>query len=341
EPLIALDGDTAGLRAAMRLIDLALPLLEAGQSLRFVILPDGKDPDDLIRSEGKSAVQKLLDNALPMVRLLWQRETEGRVFDSPERKAALDKSLREKIKLIRDPSIRGHYGQEIKNLRWELFTPKRTAKRAKWTPGKKAPEPAMPGTKASVLAAGSSAEDNLRVAVILASIIATPEIIGEFESGLERMTCRDPRHARLRDVVLRHSTGEPGALGDKISDILGPETLENLHALGHVAISPCVRDPGNLELARMTLNDELAKLETRYGLIAEIADAAEDLTGVADEAVTWRLGQAAEARNKAERSEHEDTAEYDIADSGARISRDERNALDDLLEQINSAKQQR
>ncbi|WP_431358151.1 hypothetical protein [Sulfitobacter albidus] len=67
-----------------------------------------------------------------MVQLLWQREIEGKVFDSPERKAALDKSLRDKIALIKDPSIRSHYGQEIKDLRWQLFrakpggAPKRT-----------------------------------------------------------------------------------------------------------------------------------------------------------------------------------------------------------------------
>ena len=67
-----------------------------------------------------------------MVRLLWQRETEGRVFDSPERKAALDKALRDKIKLIKDPSIRAHYGQEIKNLRWELFNPRKSS--GTWQP---------------------------------------------------------------------------------------------------------------------------------------------------------------------------------------------------------------
>ena len=341
EPLIALDGDTAGLRAAMRLIDLALPLLEAGQSLRFVILPDGKDPDDLIRSEGKKAIQKLLDRALPMVRLLWQRETEGRVFDSPERKAALDKSLREKIKLIRDPSIRGHYGQEIKNLRWELFSPRRTAKRTPWKPGKKAPEPAMPGTISSTLAHGDNAEDNLRIAVILASIISTPQIIADFESSLERMVCNNPHYGRLRDVVLRHSTWDSEALAGKINEIFGPDTLENLLALGHVAISPCVRDPGNVELAKMILFEELPKLETRRGLVAEIAEAEEDMSGMADEAVTWRLGQAAQARNLAERSVHEDKAEYDTGENGARINRRERNELNDLLEQINSAKQQR
>ena len=108
-----LDGDTAGIRAATRLIDLALPMLEAGQGLRFVILPEGMDPDDLLRLRGRDAMAALLDEAQPMVNLLWRREIEGRVFDSPERRAALDKSLRETLKTIRDGSIRAHYGAEV------------------------------------------------------------------------------------------------------------------------------------------------------------------------------------------------------------------------------------
>jgi DNA primase len=103
EPVIALDGDTAGLRAAMRVIDLALPLLEAGKGLRFAIMPAGQDPDDVIRAGGPEAVADVLAQAQPMVRLLWQRETEGKVFDSPERKAALDKELRIAISKIKDP----------------------------------------------------------------------------------------------------------------------------------------------------------------------------------------------------------------------------------------------
>ena len=59
--------------------------------------------------------------AVPMVHLLWRRETEGRDFDSPERKAALDKTLRAAIATIKDPSIRAHYGEDIKQLRWTLF----------------------------------------------------------------------------------------------------------------------------------------------------------------------------------------------------------------------------
>ena len=66
EPVIALDGDTPGLRAAMRLIDIVLPLLEAGKSLRFAVMPPGKDPDDVIRAGGAAAMEKLLDQAVPL-----------------------------------------------------------------------------------------------------------------------------------------------------------------------------------------------------------------------------------------------------------------------------------
>lgn len=341
EPIIALDGDTAGLRAAMRLIDLALPLLEAGQSLRFAIMPDGQDPDDLIRAKGAKGVQDVLDQALPMVQLLWQRETEGRVFDSPERKAALDKTLREKIKLIKDPSIRSHYGQEIKNLRWQLFNPRRTSSKKPWKRQEDRDKTPMPGTKSSILVvADEIGQIRLREAVILATLIATPQIIAEFESGIEAMDCLDSEHAMLRNLILRIGSDAPATLRDEIVTALGGETLENLFRLRHVAINPSIRKPGDVELAHLTLTEELAKLEATRGLNAEIAEASEDLSGVADEAVTWRLGQAAEARNIAERSQHEDKAEYETGDNGARINRDERNALDALLETISYSKRQ-
>ncbi|WP_433988852.1 DNA primase (plasmid) [Pseudoseohaeicola sp. NH-UV-7] len=343
EPIIALDGDTAGLRAAMRLIDLALPLLEAGQSLRFAILPDGQDPDDLIRAQGPAAVQKLIDNAMPMVQLLWQRETENGNFDSPERKAALDKALRDKIKLIRDPSIRNHYGQAMKDLRWQLFRPKRAPQRnsgarvnGKW---QAAPEPATPTAKASMLAAaGDGVETQLREAIILATCLCTPQIIPEFEAGLENLECRDAQLRRLRDLVLRHADLAPELFQKEIRAEMGAEALENLLTARHVAITPCIRNPGDPDLARMTIAEALAKLVAHKGLLAEIEDATEDLSGVADEALTWRLGQAAQARNSAERSEHEDATEYETGPNGALMNRTERSAFDALMEKISFAK---
>jgi len=340
EPIMALDGDKAGLRAAYRVIDIALPLLEAGKSLRFVLMPEGQDPDDLLRAKGAGAVQKLLDEAMPMVQLLWQRETEGRDFDSPERKAALDKALREKIKLIRDPSIRGHYGQAVKDLRWQLFNPRRSGGQGQRRSGKWQPTPtARASTKTSLLvAAGDEARTQMREAVILAALVCCPELCEEFEDALEGMECADPDHIRLRDLILRHAPDGAGILREKIETLLGVETLERLFSQPHVALTPAVRRRGDAEAARMTVAEELAKLKAEAGWTAEMSEASEDIAGIADEAVTWRLGQAAETRNRAQRSQQEDKAEYEVGDNGARISRDEREQFEALLERIRYSK---
>ncbi|QFT59261.1 DNA primase [Sulfitobacter sp. THAF37] len=341
EPIITLDGDTAGQRAALRLIDLALPLLEAGRSLRFAMMPEGQDPDDLLKASGPGAFQKLIDEAVPMVRLLWQRETEGRVFDSPERKAALDKALREKIMQIKDPSIRSHYGQEIKDLRWQLFRPQaapRGGARPAFRPGGKwqqAPMAPLPSTKASVLVGGDQAvTDHLREAVILAAVIGCPQIAAEFESGLEGMLCRDRDNKVMRDLILRHAQDGDAVLREKISTALGPDALENLISQRHVAITPCIRNPGDIEMATMTVAEELAKLAAARGLSEEIAEAEEDMAGAADEGLTWRLSEAVRSADQARRSGQEDKAEYEVSENGARISRDERSALDALLQNI-------
>ena len=150
----------------MRLVDLALPLLQAGQGLRFVILPEGMDPDDLIRQRGAGAFRKLLDGAEPMVNLLWRRETEAGNFDSPERRAALDKSLRAAIGRISDSSISAHYGEEIRRLRAELFGARRAPARGAFAPigrpgkGRGLPPPAgaLSATRSSLLAAATGPE---------------------------------------------------------------------------------------------------------------------------------------------------------------------------------------
>ncbi|WP_373635606.1 DNA primase [Yoonia sp. SS1-5] len=345
EPIIALDGDTAGLRAAMRVIDIALPLLEAGQSLRFALMPEGMDPDDVLKAQGVGAMQKLLDRAIPMVQLLWQRETDGKSFDSPERKAALDKALRDKIKLIADPSIRSHYGQAIKDLRWQLFSGRKPAPRKSggggWAPNsrmeawKREISP-VATSKASALGAGASAEDHLREAVILAILIAAPQVAPEFESALERMECRDPAHQDIQRALLRHLGATD--LSAAVVQELGPDPLERVMGHNHVSISPGVRRASEPDVVRMCLAEEFAKLTARQGHAREIEDAVEDLGGVPDEGLTHRLRQAAALLDQAGRGDNEDKAEYELGANGARMKKDERNALDSLLEQINFGK---
>ncbi|MGG7567952.1 DNA primase [Rhodovulum sp. DZ06] len=121
EPIIALDGDAAGLRAAYRVIDLALPHLSAEHSLRFCLMPDGLDPDDLIRERGPEAMEEALAASAPLVEMLWRRETDGKSFDSPERRAGLDARLAEAARKIGDRRLRRHYIDALQERRCALF----------------------------------------------------------------------------------------------------------------------------------------------------------------------------------------------------------------------------
>lgn len=109
EPILCFDGDDAGLRAARRAIDLALPLLGPDRTLRFALMPEGVDPDDLIRASGAEAMRSHLDAALPLVDMLWDREIDGVNFDTPERRAGLEKRLSETIGGIADQTVKKHY----------------------------------------------------------------------------------------------------------------------------------------------------------------------------------------------------------------------------------------
>ncbi|PZR79726.1 MAG: DNA primase, partial [Stutzerimonas stutzeri] len=123
EPVICLDGDKAGRKAAGRAIDLALPMLEPGRSLSFALLPEGQDPDDLARSGGKSAVAEVIGSAKPLVDMLWAREFEASQLDTPERRAAFERRLKEPLGLIRDEATRRHYRREIDERLSQLFAP--------------------------------------------------------------------------------------------------------------------------------------------------------------------------------------------------------------------------
>ena len=333
EPVIALDGDTAGIRAALRVIDLALPLLEAGKALRFAILPQGQDPDDLIKAQGPAAMQKVLDEAQPMVNLLWRRETEGKVFDSPERKAALDKKLRAALSRITDPSIRGHYGEDIKALRLTLFG--REAKPFReWTPrpqgsfgraggGRFAPpQPVapMPSTRASLLAQSGGGDEALREAVILATLMTHPRLIARFESALDRCDFTGPGHARLRDLLLIHADAEdPRAILTEQR----PEAVETIFAHPHVRNAPALQTPDDLDKAEFSVAQDLFLLTTERGRLREIEEAAQDIEGVVDEGLTWRLRKATEARAEAQRGPQDKSGESIIAPNGVALDKDE------------------
>lgn len=318
EPIIALDGDTAGLRAAMRLIDVALPLVTAGKSLRFALMPDGLDPDDLLRNSGAQAMQQLLDKAIPMVALLWQRETENKTFDSPERRAALDASLKRILALIEDPSIRDHYKADFRERRMELFAPKRAAnppdRGGNWTKSQKGKRggPARPtsGAKASLLARGNSVEDEARVreTAILRTCINHPSIAEKFESQLETLPFLLPELARVRDAFL---TCLPQALDTEAPQTSLREALS--HRLPPHQVDTILRSQHTPFSAQVDLQEDLSAQLTRHraiiGRVNEAREAELEITGVDDEGVTWRLHEASRAHEESARLGFDDSSD--------------------------------
>ena len=342
EPIIALDGDTAGIRAAQRVMDLALPLLEAGKSLRFAVMPNGQDPDDVLRAGGPGTLQALLDTARPMVDLLWERETYGKNFDSPERKAALDKTIREKLQLIKDPSIRGHYGQAIKDKRWQLFRPKAAPKTARGFNAKTGYNLVTPqaSTRNSALANGSEPSHLLRHSVILASLLNCPNALPVVEGALEDLQFEKPLHRDLQQFLLRFS-GAPDQLWSEAEQIFGEPQLESLMQLPHVRIAPSVRNSSDLSFVVTCLRQEFAQIFATDAHGREVAEAILDVSDVDSEGLTWRISESAKHLQATTKGAQEDNTEYKTAKNGLKVKLEEQNTLDDLLQQINYSKPNR
>jgi len=123
EPILCFDGDRAGQKAAWRAADLAMPHLAAGKSLRFALLPEGQDPDDLARSGGRAAVDEVISASRGLVDVIWSREIEGGSFATPERRAALEKRIGEIANGIRDEVVRRYYRQDLSERLRRMFAP--------------------------------------------------------------------------------------------------------------------------------------------------------------------------------------------------------------------------
>jgi DNA primase len=193
ECVFALDGDAAGLRAAYRVIDTAIPLLEAGKGIRFAILPTGQDPDDMIRAGAAEELRRLIIQSAPMVDLLWQRETEGRVLDSPERRAALEKRFNAAVARIKDPLIKQHYAAEVRGRLGRLAhvgDPLLVVKHGRPSrSGKPTARKAVPQ------------RDHLE-AVLLIWLNERPALLRRFRTELEKLPTSSQAGHALRDLLL-------------------------------------------------------------------------------------------------------------------------------------------
>jgi DNA primase len=225
EPVICLDGDKAGRKAASRAIDLALPMLEPGKSLAFALLPEGQDPDDLARSGGKQAIAEVLGAAKPFVDMLWAREFEASQLDTPERRAAFERRLKEPLGQIRDEATRRHYRLEIDERLGQLFAAAAPAPRNERRPGFSGggrgagrsgfgaaaarlnlPLRASPQLARSALLQRAHRE-NPREAFVLLALASHPDLVLRCVDDIAELALEGPAAERFRQALL-DATGE-------------------------------------------------------------------------------------------------------------------------------------
>ncbi len=222
EPVLCFDGDKAGTRAAYRAIDLALPQLKPGKSLKFAILPEGQDPDDLFRSGGRAAIEDVILGARPLSDLLWLRETEAGSFDTPERRAALERRIAEVTGTIGDEPVRRYYRQDLEGRLQRLLAPpsapdrnrgltRDSSRRGKdWRSGSRSGQPGfreISGPRSarfatSPIVRGFRTGLPPREALILLAVVNHPWLLEAHAEELAEIELRHSDADRLRRAVL-------------------------------------------------------------------------------------------------------------------------------------------
>ncbi len=191
EPILCFDGDAAGIRAAWRACDRALPLIEPGKTLFFVLLPDGMDPDDVVRVRGAGVMREMLAGARPLVDLLWMRELEAEPLDTPERKAGFEARLMAAVNLIKHPGVKKAYERELRDrLYWHA-----RGTRSAWAPNGSSAA-ATVGKKG--VSPGPTGLAGLRMVV---RALESPQLMEHGREVLFRAVFEDPDVSAIRDAA--------------------------------------------------------------------------------------------------------------------------------------------
>lgn len=213
-PILCFDGDNAGRRAASRACERILPMLKPDHSARIAFLPEGEDPDSLVKNKGRDALQAVLDSAMNLVDFLWLDNTEGKVFDTPEARAGLTKTLLEEVAgHITDRTVQHFYKEAFKDKLRQNFAPaqpQRVAQngsRPQWQGrgqyGKPVPQPVTP------LRRPSFSKNGLVSMALLAAVINNPVIFSDIEEEFGHLHLPENNLDRLRQAVLSTLGSEP------------------------------------------------------------------------------------------------------------------------------------
>ncbi len=214
-PTLCFDGDKAGRKAAFRAIETALPLIGPGKSFRFALLPDGQDPDDLAKTGGAEAIAAVLAKSRPFADMLFLRETDEQVFDTPEARAGLERRLRELTGAIGDESLRRHYGQDMAERMRGLFGAPSREPRRPYAPQPRGqgrgrfetgPRTGLAGVPMPQGRLGERRRDPQRELFILAGLLNHPRLIDDWADEIAALEFSSHElsafRSRLLDIAL-------------------------------------------------------------------------------------------------------------------------------------------
>jgi DNA primase len=207
EPVLCFDGDEAGLRAAVRVFDRVLPILRPGASLRFLILPEGEDPDSFIRDRGAGAFREALDRAIALDEAIWRIECRGRRVDTPERRAFVDSRLQERVRQIADRTVQTYYRSRFN----ERLARALRGGPAKTGSGTKAgrrsgrePVPQDPGIAAKIRVEAQK----ILPKILLAVAVNHPKVLEEVAEELGTLRFSPPALDGLRQEILNFAANQ-------------------------------------------------------------------------------------------------------------------------------------
>ncbi len=244
EPILCFDGDSAGQRAAERAAGLVLPLLQPGKTVRIATLPEGQDPDDLIKAQGRAAFADVLDRARSLSDVIWSLETGGMVPETPEARAALESRLRARAQSIADASVRRHYGQAFDERLQAYFQPVRQARRDQRSGnargfqlgprGRGSPRLVVSDTlrNSRLLKPGRVPEATPREAAIIVALVNHPALAESRLEQLAELDLQSPAARSVMTALLDLVTREHDISAQDLTSALGArgfgETLERM-----------------------------------------------------------------------------------------------------------------
>ncbi len=179
EPICCFDGDSAGVRAAIRSVDRVLPILKPGYSLKYAFLPDKQDPDEFLKAHGQEEFLKVVNDTMPLKDLLWKKNVDGQPLNTPEQKALLEKNIREEVAKITDETVRSYYAQDMKSKIYHEIG------RGAWRQQDKNNHFGKPEkTTISLASSVRTNLDDLVAEFVVSALIAYPQLIEEYEEKL-------------------------------------------------------------------------------------------------------------------------------------------------------------